>query len=309
MQDPGVHSEPKGKTGYRYWYLKTKESVMCRDHNKVCGREAVEELASARISNNVCSTRMEYLARQAKSFHAWLQEQEWCEDATVYCSSIVHMVEKELDPDADTCAEYVLEDNALPLSQQLEMEFDEYNSELEAVADRATRKANSKMRLVNVLENMLERMHEELELHDRIQDGLDGMKRTQYHLYSNRLDELYKEKKLSYSGWVIFKNQLRTLMGWKLMRAKYPVVCIADSIRSAEVRLEKLNKQIQERPEFFSDPHPAADKFLENYGAGSKYVEEEQQVYTAGLAEMQQSYLCPMCGAESFPGYKGCSCS
>lgn len=280
---------------------------MCENqkHDKVTGVKAVELLEEARLLNNVCSSRMRYLEIKTNSFYEWLDKQDWCEDAVLFCEQVRERVRKELDPDADTCAEYVLENDVATASEQLEMEFDGYENELMRLADQGARKAHSLKWKIQSLEENLERWREELKLHDKIQDALDQFKPGQmtvkrYTKYRERLDWRKRLHQLRYDGWILFTNQLNELMGYSLIKPRWMSESVADKIARGEKRLVALNKEYEERPEFFSDPHKEADEWIEAH---------EQQVLQAGLAEMQQAYLCAMCGVEWIPGHKGCTCS
>lgn len=80
---------------------------MCKSHNKVFGKEAVVLFAEARLLNNTCQARFNYLKKQAMSFHSWLSEQPWCTDATGICSNLITQTEnllKEQGPSGDSLA-------------------------------------------------------------------------------------------------------------------------------------------------------------------------------------------------------------
>lgn len=273
---------------------------MCKEHNKVFGKEAVIAFAFARIAGDACARRLAYLKDQAMSYLAWLEEQDWCRNPVTYCQNLVEQVEAEYtDRDSETCADYLFDSKVVEPSEQMELEFDAFEELAQDIDDRAARKQYSKPVTIVELEANIERWKTELKLHDRIQDALDVMEPRQYKVFNARLDELKRQNKLSYSGWVTFKNVLRANMGWKPMNTKYVVSCVADQVAKAEAKLETLTREYLDREEFFSDPHPEADAWLEK---------RDEQALQAGLAEWQQAYLCPMCGVEWIPGSKGCTC-
>jgi hypothetical protein len=243
---------------------------MCKVHDKVSGQGSVELYAEARILNNTCTARMNYLRAQAVSFHTWLETQNWCEDATKFCQNIVSHTEKALDPDSDKWCEYLFSDKEINHGNILADEFDSYAKELEAIANKGMSKAFSDEQKIKDLEARLEKNKEELKLHNQISDFIDTLpqytKEGQYKAVFKRLDARKNEGKLSYSGWVTFSNVLMVMMGKQEYKPKYEIKCVADEINKIEGQIADLNKKIMEKPDFFRDVHPEADEFIKING-------------------------------------------
>jgi hypothetical protein len=224
---------------------------------------SVELYAEARMLKNVCKARMDYLRKQAMSFYVWLGTQAWCADPTRFCEAIVERVELALDPDADKFCEYLFEDKTLTAADLNCFEMKMYNEELEAIADRGYRKAFSKAERLRVLELRLENYKEELQLHDKIQDFLDLLpkykKEGQYIHVFKRLDALKNQGRLSYSGWIMFSNQLMEKMGRPAHTPNWEVKYLADQMSSVEKKIAELNQEILFGEEYFNDNEVVAD--------------------------------------------------
>jgi phosphopantetheinyl transferase (holo-ACP synthase) len=243
------------------------ESVMCNDHGKVYGVNSVELFTEARLLNNVCGRRHAYLLKQAKGYHTWLKSQEWCSSPDEMMRAIVARIEAVLDKDSDKVAEYLFQEEEMNNASLLASEFDEFQKSLEVIASKGFRKAFSKEEKLKDLETRLERGKEELVLHNKIQDFLDTLPtykvEGQYKAVFRRLDVLRNQGKLSWSGWVLFSNQLMSLMGKQPIVSKYEVKDLGDQVQELEKKISALNQEIQEEPEFFMDPHPDADVWID----------------------------------------------
>lgn len=152
----------------------------------------------------------------------------------------------------------------------------DYMWQLEHVANKAEWRSKSSAEWIRLTESKLEDMRIELALHDRIQDHLDlldtkrmGNGKYPYKIYQQlvvvgkRLDVLKAEKKLGYAGWILFKNQLHGMLGWKQINSQYQGKDLADRIVAGEVFLAKLNEDWANKEEHFSDPHEEADEFIQ----------------------------------------------
>lgn len=242
---------------------------MCKDHGKAFGSKAVELFAEARVLNNVCDARFEYLKKQAMSFHAWLDEQG-CDDPTAVCSAIVHRVEtllKEQGPSPltnkpDDELNPVMFDTMAGLDDptlRREVEDDGwmlYQTELEDIATKSAYTMEAKLHWYKAKLYPLQQM---LSLHDRIQDVLDTVpsvdtvdssnrKRIKDKLnkYTIRLLSLRKEGKLSWYDWALFQNQINQKRNYSEVRIKFiPQYTVADRVAFYEQKLEEARNQIE----------------------------------------------------------------
>jgi hypothetical protein len=238
---------------------------MCNNHNKINGMASIEAYAEARILGDVCPARYGYLRQQAVSFHTWLEGQEWCSDATAFCNDIVAKVEKALDKDNDVCADYLFERKEATLDEILDESG--FDKEMEDIAIRGERKSRSKAEFLKGLEERYENGVLELRLQDQICDFVEALPEYrvegQYKAVFRRLDALKREGALSFDGWLTFSNLLMRKMGRKEWTPKFNVVNVADKVLKMEKLILKVNNDIREAPEFFSDPHKEADEFIE----------------------------------------------
>ena len=122
-----------------------------------------------------------------------------------------------------------------------------YQDELESIATKAARTPEARLHWYKA---RLEGMYVELALHDKIQDALDAIPTTgrwdaRSRVYADRIDTLYREKKLSYDGWYVFKNQIRAKAGSKPMKEpKYSLNLLPDRISYYESKMEQAKKDM-----------------------------------------------------------------
>lgn len=204
-------------------------------HEKLKGKDSVIEFISInRGGKKVCGNRRKYVEQRAMSFITWAEENLPGFDGDKYLAHVEWaMYDRDLglphpsrndDIQVDTQSTFDFESNS-------EEEFQAWASGNKKMEDRVS-KALSKYwsidgrheRTLSYWSNQEEYYTkgmisaiEELKLSDTIQDFLDkdNMSKDLALKAKKRLDQLLKDKKLSWGTFVPLANQLHAILGWK----------------------------------------------------------------------------------------------
>lgn len=133
--------------------------------------------------------------------------------------------------------------------------YQEYQDELEYIATKSMRSVEAKL---SWYDKKLHMLNTELKLHDIIQDALDIIPHFNKSAYTVskkwgdyvkkcfiRIDQLRSDKKLSYTGWFLFNNQLLEKIGRETKEFQYGEIrLLADTISYYENLKEEARQKI-----------------------------------------------------------------
>lgn len=231
---------------------------MCQVHDKLSFKEAVIELELVNRNEKVaCDARINYLEAQVEKYKVWLSAKEWCTDPEKKIASEIFWT---LDADSavsDGQCDTTLIGADVSRDQVIDELDDEYNLMLEKICSKSQRDVSAAVECWWKTRIMVK--EEELKLHDKIQDALDALKPAthtgQYKAWFQRLNQLNREKKLGYDGWILFNNQLAALVNRPdvVITPKVELKLLPDRIQYYYKRMEEKKNEFFEEQCLFQE--------------------------------------------------------
>lgn len=215
----------------------------------------------------ICTTEERLLRARLNDITSWMITLPTWDSKSIYdllCTYKEAALAANRNTDGEDVGMYLI--NCSDMANRDQFSTDEYmdayrmyEDELENIATKASYTSEAKLHWYKA---KLEVLNTELKLHDTIQDKLDaipdlGKWTTTWAKYVRacfkRLDELFRAKSLSFDGWYLFSNQLRTKVGMKLVKhPEYDLSLLPDRISYYENKMEKAKLDMWEEKELVS---------------------------------------------------------
>jgi uncharacterized coiled-coil protein SlyX len=193
----------------------------------------------------------------------WVSGQSWCTDANGYARNVVASIERLLEKDpqgnvSDGQCDTLLISANEDRNNTIDELDDEYQVLMEKIVSKSMR--DPAAQLIWWKQRVFS-LEIQLALHDKIQDTIDKLVNESKEVvplnkvvsttirfmakvktYIQRIDQYQHTGKLNYDGWVIFNNQLVTLIGRNelVVNPRYETIDTADKLAFYTRRMEEV---------------------------------------------------------------------